>query len=175
MGLPTNATGDLVFFLGGMTSSIFPSLGPTSSFLLGDLSIMIGSFVGDCDFPFLILVPFLVLKYRGPCLGCLFLGLTGVPNVVNVETTSCSVSPGDRIVLCGCFYAYLGLEVSFGITLSYTFFSPSSPLICASPSSIFPTSLSFVFISYSSIFSASYSYIFSPYSSSIFRSLPPML
>lgn len=35
-GLPKNATCDLVLVLGGMTSSIFCSLGPSSSFLLGD-------------------------------------------------------------------------------------------------------------------------------------------
>ena len=76
VGLPTYSIGDLVLVLGGVASSIFPSLGPISSFLLGDSSIIIGMFVGAFGFPFLILVLFLVLRYMGPCLDYFLLGLT---------------------------------------------------------------------------------------------------
>lgn len=91
-------TGGLVFPLGEVISSIFPSLGPTSPFLLGDSSILIGNSEGGFGFPYLILVLFLIFKYRGPCLGCLILGLTSVLNVSNMASTSCFVFPIERLV-----------------------------------------------------------------------------
>lgn len=63
VGLLTSVMGDLVFVLGGVTSLIFPSLHPISSFFLGDSSIIIGTLAGVCGFPCLILVLFLVMKY----------------------------------------------------------------------------------------------------------------
>ena len=98
VGLPIDATGDLVLALGGVNSSISPSLGLIYSFLLGDSSIMIGKFGGYYGFPFLIMALFLVLKYMGTFLYCFLLGFREVPNVANVVATLYSVSPGDRLV-----------------------------------------------------------------------------
>ena len=63
-GRPTyKCMDDFFLVIGGVTSSIFPSLGPISSFFLGDLSITIGICLGVCGFACVILVLFLVLKY----------------------------------------------------------------------------------------------------------------
>ena len=63
VGLLIGAMGDLVLVLRGVTSSIFPSLDPISFFFLSDSLVIIGTLVGVCGFPYLILVLFLVLKY----------------------------------------------------------------------------------------------------------------
>jgi len=98
VGLPTNTIGDFILVLAKVTSLIIPSLGPTSSFLLDDSSIIIGTLMGVCAFPYLILVLFLNLKYRGPCLGYLLLNLASVPNASIVAVSSCSISPRDILV-----------------------------------------------------------------------------
>lgn len=125
--------------------------------------------VGVCDFPCLIMMIFPVLNCRGPCLGLLLLGLIGVPNVANVATTSCSVSPRDKLVWCGCFYDSWYLEISLGLIVPSACFFPSSHLIYASlsSSSSFFLSSSSIFAAYSSVFSASHS--------SRFPSLPLVL
>jgi len=89
VGLLTYAIIFFVVGFGEVTSSIFPPIGPTSSFLLRDYSIVIGTFVGVCSLPCLNLVLFLVLKYGGACLYLFLLCLTGVLKVAKVAATSC--------------------------------------------------------------------------------------
>jgi len=67
------------------------------SFCVGEYSITIGILVDVCDFPYLILVLFLVLKYNGVFL-CLFpFYLIGVLRVVGVVVASLSVDFGDTL------------------------------------------------------------------------------
>lgn len=58
VGLLTYAIRVFVLGFGEEISSIFLSVGPTSSFLLGDSSIVMGTFVGVCGLPCFILVFF---------------------------------------------------------------------------------------------------------------------
>ena len=134
VGLPVGSIGCLVLALGEVTFSNFLSLGTTSSFLLADYSIVIGIFKGDWDFPCLILMLFLVFKYNGPCCGFLLLGLTGVPNVANVEATSFLVFHGERFVCFPCFLVSWGLNASLGFSFSvhFTYSSPSLVLLLLS-------------------------------------------
>lgn len=142
VGLPTDVTGCLVFPSGELISLIFPSLDPASSLLRGDSLIVIGTSEGDCGFPYVILVLFLVFKYMGPCIRFLLLGLTCVLNVANVASTYCLIFPGERLLSCACFFISWGLE---GLVFFPTCFSPSSSLVFASSSSIYVTSSSSIF------------------------------
>ena len=122
VGIPTSITGGLVLALGYVISSILHSLSPTSPFLLGDSSIVIGTFEGGCGFPYLILVLFLVLKYKGPCLGSLLSGFIVVLNVANVATNYFSIFPGERLIGCPFFYFPWGLEVFLGLCFFFYLF-----------------------------------------------------
>jgi len=50
------------------------------------------------DFPYLIMVLFLLLKYKEPCLGCLLLGFIGVLRDSRVAMTPCFVFPYERLI-----------------------------------------------------------------------------
>jgi len=85
-----------------VTSLIFPSPDLTSSLFLANSLMVIRTFEEGLGFPCHILVLFLVLKYKEPCLGYLLLGLIGVPSVANVATTSCSVFSDESIICFPC-------------------------------------------------------------------------
>ena len=177
VGLLTYAIGVYIEGFGEVTSLIFPSIGPTSSLLLGESLIAMGTFVGVCGLPCLILLLFLVLKYRGACLCIFLLCLIGVLKVAKVAATSYSVVPRDKLVCFGGIFVSLGSVVFSG--LDFSCFSPSSFSSCFPPTSTSSSStilFSSVSLSSSSDPAGSSSFVLAPSSHSyVFPSLPPTL
>lgn len=121
-----------------------------SSLLLGDSSIVIGVLVGIWGFPCLVLLFFLVLKYRGVCLYPFFLDFMGVLKEARAEVHFFSVGWelnlscfGDISSSCYFYYSFCYFSISSSFCGSPSICTPSSfPPYSTSSSSFFASSSS---------------------------------